>query len=52
MMTEQLNDWENPQVVGRNQEPAHVTLTPYTDEQMALAGDRTASPYFRLLNGD
>mgnify|MGYP001028987009 CR=1 FL=1 len=46
------NDWENPQVVGRNKEPGHVTLTPYTDPATALAGDRSASPYFQLLNGD
>lgn len=51
-MTEPLNDWENPQVLGRNKEPAHVTLTPYADEQTALTGDRAASPYFQLLNGD
>ncbi len=46
------NDWENPQVVGRNKEPGHVSLTPYADLATALAGDRSASPYFRLLNGD
>ena len=46
-----VNDWENPQVVGRNKEPGHVTLVPYADEQTALAGDRSASPHFRLLNG-
>jgi len=46
------NDWENPQIVGWNKEPGHVPLMPYTDERTALAGDRSASPYFRLLNGD
>ena len=52
MTTHQPNDWENPQVVGRNKEPAHVTLVPYADEATALAGDRQASPYFQLLNGE
>src|SRR5512136_2216489 len=48
---EQLQDWENPRVVGRNKERGHATLIPFADERTALAGDRTASPYFRLLNG-
>ncbi|MEE8392199.1 MAG: sugar-binding domain-containing protein [Anaerolineae bacterium] len=47
-----LNDWDNLQVVGRNKEPAHATLVPFADKAMALAGDREASPYFELLNGD
>ncbi len=46
------NDWENPQMVGRNKEPAHATLLPYQDMQTALADDRSASCYFKLLNGD
>jgi beta-galactosidase len=46
------NDWENPQVVGRNKEPGHATLVPYADEAAALSGQREASPYFRLLNGE
>ncbi len=45
-------DWENPQVVGRNKQPAHVTLLPYADVNPALAGERNHSPYFQLLNGD
>ncbi len=51
MSDDQQNAWENPQIVGRNKEPAHVTLVPYADEVTALEGDRTASPYFELLNG-
>jgi beta-galactosidase len=46
------DDWQNPQVVGRNKEPGHATLVPYADEATALAEDRTASPYFKLLNGE
>lgn len=45
------NDWENPQLMGRNKELAHATLMPYVDEQEALAGDRYASSYIKLLNG-
>jgi beta-galactosidase len=45
------NDWENPQVVGRNKEPGHVPLLPYPDEPAALAGEREASPYWQSLNG-
>ena len=48
----QRHDWENPQVVGRNKEPGHITLVPYADEATALTGDREASPYFKLLNGE
>jgi len=47
-----VNDWENPQVVGRNKEPAHVPLMPYPAAEAALAGDRSRSPYFKLLSGE
>ncbi len=46
-----LQDWENPAVVGRNKEPAHIPLVPYADRRTALRGERSASPYFLLLNG-
>ncbi len=52
MTKEQLDDWQNLQILERNKEPAHATLVPYADEPTALAGDRTASPYFKLLNGE
>ena len=45
-------DWENPKVVEKNKEPAHVTLVPYADEKTALIGDRNESPWFLLLNGN
>ncbi|MFB3879783.1 MAG: glycoside hydrolase family 2 TIM barrel-domain containing protein [Armatimonadota bacterium] len=44
-------DWENPQLLSRNTEPPHATLTPYPDEASALAGRPAASPYHRLLGG-
>jgi len=46
-----VNDWENPEVVGRNKEPGHCTLMPYPDVETALACDREASPFFQSLNG-
>src|SRR5512141_314139 len=48
----QPRDWENPRIVGRNKQPAHATLVPYTDLNTALSGKREQSPYFQLLNGD
>ena len=27
----EVADWENPDVVGRNKEPGHVTYIPYAD---------------------
>ncbi len=50
--TTTANDWENPQLVGRNKEPGHVVLIPYPDAASAMEGERSASPYFQLLNGD
>ncbi|HEY3415251.1 MAG TPA: beta galactosidase jelly roll domain-containing protein, partial [Armatimonadota bacterium] len=46
-----LPDWEDPQILSRQREPAHVTLAPYADGESALAGERGASPFFKLLNG-
>ncbi|NIP26878.1 MAG: DUF4981 domain-containing protein [Phycisphaerae bacterium] len=45
-------DWENPEVIGINKEPAHCTLVPYPDTRMALKADRTASPFYKSLNGN
>ena len=52
MTTMQPKDWENPQVVGRNKQPAHATLLPYADAATALTRKRSNSPYFKLLNGN
>ncbi len=46
-----VNDWENPEVVGRNKEPGHCTLMPYPDVETALACAREVSPFFQSLNG-
>ena len=46
------NDWEDQYVIGRNKRPAHVPLAAYVDAEMAVACDRTASPFVQSLNGD
>jgi beta-galactosidase/beta-glucuronidase len=46
-----VNDWENPRVTGRNKEPGHITPVIFSDETMALTGQRDRSPYWRSLNG-
>ena len=51
-MSAQIPEWQNPEIVGINKEPAHATLMPYPDEISALRGDRTLSLFFRSLNGD
>jgi beta-galactosidase/beta-glucuronidase len=47
-----IPDWENPKVVAKNKEPAHVTRVPYADGKTALICERDKSPWFFLLNGD
>jgi beta-galactosidase len=47
----QANDWEDPGMIGRNKEAPHATLMPFPDATTALQGDRTASPWFKSLNG-
>ena len=44
-------DWEDPQVVGINKRPGHAPLGAYSGAEMALACDRSASPYVKSLNG-
>ena len=44
-------DWENLLVLSRGREAAAATSVPYADAETAQAGERGASPYFRLLNG-
>lgn len=46
------NDWDPPQMIGRNKELPHATMMVHPDQATALTGNRQDSPYFRLLNGD
>ncbi len=48
----QTREWENPLVVGMNRRRAHAQMLPFPDRRSALRGDRTDSPFYRLLNGD
>ena len=44
-------DYENPSVFERGQELPHATLMPYPDSDLALQGERKASPFHMSLNG-
>jgi beta-galactosidase/beta-glucuronidase len=45
------HDWENPQILARNREPARATRVPFATREAALQRERGASPFFKLLNG-
>ncbi|MGS2722598.1 glycoside hydrolase family 2 TIM barrel-domain containing protein [Porticoccus sp. GXU_MW_L64] len=47
-----LLDWENPQVIERNREPARATFFAYESPALAAAGKPQASGNYQLLNGD
>ncbi|MFW9923405.1 MAG: glycoside hydrolase family 2 TIM barrel-domain containing protein [Candidatus Thorarchaeota archaeon] len=46
-----IADWENPEIVNINREPAHATLMPFRDINEALKNHRTKSPFYKSLNG-
>lgn len=46
------NDWENIEVLSINREEAHADFIPFANEEQALRGDKSKSPWFILLNGD
>ena len=47
----EINDWENPVMIGRHKEPAHCTYIPYADIETALKNDPAQSPFYQSLNG-
>lgn len=49
---EETNDWENPQMIGQNKEPAHCTLIPYAALGKAINGVREESVFYQTLNGN
>ena len=51
-MTQSINDWDNPRLLGRHKEAAHATLMPYATSAEALTCHRYSSSYCKLLNGD
>src|SRR5579884_43332 len=45
-------EWDNPAIIHLGTEPPHATMMIYPNAELAKAGDRYASPWFQLLNGD
>ena len=46
-----INDWENPAVLHINKQPARASFFAFESPELAVAGDRSASDYYRSLNG-
>ena len=44
--------WDDLKVIQVNTEAPHAAMMTYPTETAALQGDRTQSPWFKLLNGD
>ncbi len=51
-LTKESEAFGSPETVARNKEPYHTTLIPFESVEQALAGDFTASPYYKSLNGE
>ena len=47
----QMNDWENPQMIGNNKLKARATSVSYPDPDLALKQNPTESPRYHSLNG-
>lgn len=47
----QSPEWETPTIFGKNKELAHASFVSYPDEKTALQYQRSASPWYQLLNG-
>lgn len=45
-------DWQNPKLLHRNRENPRSYYIPYASEEACLAGYKSASPYYKLLNGN
>lgn len=45
------NDWENPAVFRVNNEPHHASFIPHLSEFTAISYNKTASPFYKSLNG-
>jgi beta-galactosidase len=45
------NDWEDPEIIGRNKLEPVATFYRFPDRASALEGSRTNSPYMKQLNG-
>jgi len=47
----QKPEWDNPAILHVGTERPHATMMTYPSAELAKAGDRTASPWFKPLNG-
>ena len=47
-----MRSWVQPELAGLGRLPARATLYPFADLETARTLDRTASPWFRSLDGD
>ncbi|WP_415379080.1 glycoside hydrolase family 2 TIM barrel-domain containing protein [Halosimplex sp. TS25] len=47
-----MEDWIDPETVGRNRLAPHTDVLPYADGESARDGARAASPWITLLNGE
>lgn len=45
------NEWENPKVFGVGKEAPRATFIPFADAASAQKNDKSASPFYRSLNG-
>lgn len=48
----QKPEWDNPAIIHVGTERPHATMMTYPSAELAKTGDRTASPWFKLLNGN
>jgi beta-galactosidase len=48
----QTTEWENPKINAINKEPAKASFIGYPSEELALTGDYSKSPWYKLLNGN
>jgi len=46
-----MNDWENQTRTSINKQPYRAYVPFFTDKELALYGENSASSYFKLLNG-
>ncbi|MCG3148761.1 MAG: Evolved beta-galactosidase subunit alpha [Verrucomicrobiae bacterium] len=46
-----MHNWENPAIIGRGRLAGRAHFFPYPTEKLARQFDRSASPWFKLLNG-
>ncbi|MCA1902161.1 MAG: DUF4981 domain-containing protein [Candidatus Hydrogenedens sp.] len=46
-----VEEWENPDIIGINKMPPHCTFMPFPSEELASTNDRTKSPYYMSLSG-